>query len=325
MFTDILKIVPKIDDAEMRKMQTQLQSRFSKIAKSFGKGIANAFKGGGIAAIGLSLIDKVLNPLKETQEAIDRMLKTSDDIATNATQFNTSTGKLFKLVQLGKAQGLDQDNLFQLITKFQTAVAEAKADPSKDSAVRQFTGVEDTAEGFFTFIQSLQKMNRNDQLLVQQQVFGEKQILKMAEFLQSDFPQILKDTGLGKASDVGLGQNLDKLAGLEYKDRVNQVRRETGDVFTKGALINENMIKARDQAERANLARENQRIQSYTDLQNISNTTTQIMTLVEGGISMLGKLIGIVTPAMEKMTLALDKFMKSTLIRGVKSLFGKDE
>lgn len=325
MFTDILKIVPKIDEAELRKMQTNLQSRFTKIAKSFGKGIANSLKGGGIAGIGLALIDKVLNPLKETQEAIDRMLKTSDDIATNATQFNTSTGKLFKLVQLGKAQGLDQDNLFQLITKFQTAVAEAKADPSKNSAVQQFTGVTDTAEGFFSFIQSLQKMNRNDQLLVQQQVFGEKQILKMAEFLQSDFPKILKQTGLAKTSDIGLGKNLDKLAELEYQDRINQVKRETGDVFTKGALINESMIRERDKAERLALDRENQRIQSYTDLQNLSNTTTQIMTLVENGIGMLGKLIGVVTPAMEKMVQAVDRLMKSPVLRGIKSLFGKDE
>ena len=327
MFSEVLKIIPQIDPKDLAKMERSLQSRFTKIAKGFGKGIMNVFKGAGIAGVAMALIDKLLNPLKEVQESIERTLKMSDDIATNAAQFNTQTGKLFKLVQLGKATGLDQDNLFQLITKFQTAVAQAKADP-KDasvSSVRAFTGQTDTAEAFFNFIQSLQRMDKNTQVLVQQQVFGEKQILKMADFLQTDFAKKFTEVGLDKVSTSKLTGSIEKLAGLNDLADVLQARRETQDIMAKSGVINESMIRSRDKSERLNLEKENARIKSYNDLAAISDSVTKIFGVVEQGLAMLGNLISKLTPFIDKMSGAVDKFMKSPVVRGVKSLFGGDD
>lgn len=336
MFREILKIIPKLDDKDLAAMERALQTRFTKIAKSFGKGVMNVFKGGGIAGIALGFIDKLLNPLKETQEAIERTLKSSDDIATNATQFNTTAGRLFKLVQLAKATGLDQDNLFMLINKFQTAAAEAKADPSKPSSVRNFVQREvvdpatgkktmqnaDTAEAFFEFIQSLQKMDRNQQLLVQQQVFGEKQVLKMADFLQTDFGKKFKEVGLDKITSDKLTKSIDKLAGLNDLADALEARRNTTDIVSKAGVINEGMIRARDSSERQALQRENQRIASYENLAKISQTADKIAGLVEQGVSALGALITKLEPFIKKVEDAVDKILKSPVVRGVKSWFG---
>ena len=326
MFSEILKIIPQIDPAHLANMERALQSRFTKIAKGFGKGLVNIFKGGGLATAALALVDKLLNPLKEVQESIEKTLKTSDDLATNAGQFNTQTGKLFKLVQLAKATGLDQDNLFQLITKFQGAVAQAKADP-KDasvSSVRAFTGQTDTAEAFFNFIQSLQKMDKNTQVLVQQQVFGEKQILKMADFLQTDFVKKFSEVGLDKVSTSKLTSSIEKLAGLNDLADVLQARRETQDIVAKSGVINESMIRSRDKSERLNLEKENARIKSYNDLAAISDSVTKIFGVVEQGLGMLGGLISKLTPFIDKMTAAVEKFNKSPMVRGIKNMFGGD-
>lgn len=326
MFSEILKVIPKLDNKDLDAMQKQLQGRFTKIAKGFGKGLGNVLKGGGFLGIALGLLDKLLNPLKETNEAIDRMLKSSDDIATNATQFNTSAGKLFKLIQLAKATGLDQDTLFMQMQKFQTAIAEAKADPSKPSAVRNYVDQADTAEAFFEFIQSLQKMDRNQQLLVQQSVFGEKQILKMADFLQTDFAAKFKEVGLDKVTSGKLTTSIEKLAGLNDMADALAARRETTDMIAKSGIINSSMVRSRDKSAQIELQRENQRIQSYNDLAAISQTTDKIMALVEQGIGLLGNLITKLTPFVDKMSTAVDKFMKSPMVRGVKSWFGgKDE
>ena len=329
MLSEVLKIIPKLDTKDLANMQRNLQSRFTKIAKGFGKGLMNVLKGGGVLGAGLALIDKILNPLKETQEAIDRMLSSSDDISTNAKQFNTSTGKLYKLIQLAKASGLDQDNLFQLITKFQGAVAQAKANPKDDavSSVRNFIGQEDTAEGFFNFIKSVQALDKNTQVLVQQQVFGEKQILKMADFLQQDFEKLGKAIGIDKVTSARYGTSIDKMADLKDLDDILTTRREGQDVLRKAGIINEGMVRARDASERLNLEKENKRIQSYTDLQTISDTTTKIFGLVEQGVAMLGSLITTLTPMANRLIEAIEKFMKSPMIRGVRGLFGggKDE
>lgn len=328
MFSEILKIVPKLDNDALMTMQKQLQSRFTKLAKSFGSGLVGALKGGGIAGIAIGLIDKILNPLKETQDAIDKMLKSSDDIATNANQFNTTAGKLYKLVALAKSAGLDQENLFTLITKFQGAVAQAKANPQDEAvkSVRNYTNQKDTAEGFFQFIQELQKMDKNQQILVQQQVFGEKQILKMADFLQTDFAQKFKEVGLDKVQSQILTDSIEKMAKLNDLADVKTAAREMQNIINKSGIINENMINSRDKSERLALEKEDRRIKSYEDLMAISQTSDKIFLLVDEGVKMIGSFIKTFTPQMERFMMLLEGFSKSPWIRGVKNLFGgKDD
>ena len=318
-----------MDSSDLKKLEDQLQSRFTKISKKFGKGLMDVLKGGGIAGLALGLIDKLLNPLQAVQESIDRMLKTSDDLATQANQFNTSSGKLFKLVQIGKSAGLDQEGLFTLITKFQTAVAQAKADPNDQSvsAVRNFTNEKDTALNFFNFIQSLQKLDRNQQLLVQQQVFGEKQIGKMSEFLNLDFAQQFKATGLDKVSSEKFTKANDKLAKLSDLADILKVKNENQDLINKAGVINESMIRQRAKSDALALEKENLQIKSYNDLAAISDTVSKIMLIVEQGVGLIGKLINMVTPFINQATDFMAKFLKSPLMRGVRGLFGggKDE
>lgn len=327
MFKEVLKIIPKMDAKDIENMQRALQSRFTKLAKSFSKGIAGGFKSLVTGGLALGLIDKVLNPLQDIQEAIDKTLSASDDISTNATQFNTTSGKLFKLVQLAKATGLDEQNLFMLINKFQTAVAQAKSDPTDESvsAVRNFVGETDTAQGFFNFINALKKMDKNTQILAQAQIFGEKQTLKMAEFLQTDFAERGAKIGLTSVTSEKLTKDIDKLAALNDLQANFAVRRETLDVATKARNINESMIIARNKSEEIKLKQLNDQIKSYSDLAAISKSVDQIMGLVQQGVGLLGGLISKLTPAIEKMAQAADKFMKSPMIRGVKSLFGGKE
>jgi len=329
LLTDILKIIPKMDSSDLKKLEDQLQSRFTKISKKFGKGLMDVLKGGGIAGLALGLIDKLLNPLQQVQESIDRMLKTSDDLATQANQFNTSSGKLFKLVQIGKSAGLDQEGLFTLITKFQTAVAQAKADPNDQSvsAVRNFTNEKDTALNFFNFIQSLQKLDRNQQILVQQQVFGEKQIGKMSEFLNLDFAKQFRATGLDKQSSETFTKSIDKMAKLSDLADILKVKNENKDIIDKSRVINESMIKQRAKSDALALEKENLQIKSYNDLAAISDTVSKIMLIVEQGVGLIGKLINMVTPFINQATDFMQKFLKSPLMRGVRGLFGggKDE
>ena len=321
-----------MDSSDLKKLEDQLQSRFTKISKKFGKGLMDVLKGGGIAGLALGLIDKLLNPLKAVQESIDRTLKTSDDLATQANQFSTSSGKLFKLVQIGKSAGLDQEGLFTLITKFQTAVAQAKADPNDQSvsAVRNFTNEKDTAINFFNFIQSLKKLgeiDRNQQLLVQQQVFGEKQIGKMSEFLNLDFAKQFRATGLDKQSSETFTKAIDKMAKLSDFADILKVKNENKDIIDKSRLINESMIKQRAKSDALALEKENLQIKSYNDLAAISDTVSKIMLIVEQGVGLIGKLINMVTPFINQATDFMQKFLKSPLMRGVRGLFGggKDE
>lgn len=326
-FSDILKILPKLDNKDLANMEKSLQSRFTKIAKGFGKGIMTALKGGGWIALIGAAIDKILNPLKEVQEAIDRTLKTADDISTQANQFNTSSGKLLKAVTLAKASGLDQDSLFMLMQKFQTAVAQAKVNPNDQSvnSVKNFVGQKDTLEAFFGFMEELKKLNTDQQVLIQQQIFGDKQIGKMSEFLNADFNKLGKITGIDKISSESATKAVNHTAELSDLNDALGSGRDFSDILKKSGIINEAMIRSRDAQERQTLDKENSRIQSYEDLAAISMTAEKIFGLVDKGVSLLGSLISTLVPAVNKMADAASKFLGSPMIRGIKSIFGGKE
>lgn len=295
MFKEILKIIPTIGSSDLNKMERSLTQRFGRIAKKFGKGLTASLAGGGIAGLALGLIDKLLNPLKETQEAIDRALKRGDDVVTNAKQFGTTAGKLFKLQALGKATGLDPEQLDVLLTKFQGAVAQAKANPQDESAssVRQFRNDTDMAESFFQFIQQLKKMDKNQQVLVQTQVFGEKQILKMADFLQTDFTKIAPTFGAADKATPGL----EKLAEMNDLKDLRASQQDFNDTLKKAGIITKGMVENNARRQQLDLDAENQRIGSYKSLATVAEASTKMLAGIETGIlklaDMLEKLGGI--------------------------------
>lgn len=315
MFKEILKIIPRLDNGDLNKMDRTLSQRFGKIAKKFGSGLLAAIKGGGIAGLALTLVDKILNPLQDVQESIDRIFKRGDDLVTYAKQFNTTSGKLAKLQAFAQSAGLDNEALFFALSKFQTAVAEATVDPNKPTSVRQFAGRTDTADAFFEFIQGLQKLDQGSQSLVQKEVFGERQVLKMADFLQSDFQALNKF--FAKFDSDKLTQAADKAGGLSDLADTLAAQRGLQDLINKSKIVNEGVVRAQDQRARAELSREDERIKSYQSLSTISEASTKIVSLVEGGLLKLTDLVTKVTG----LTELVKKLAPSRLF---KNFFGGD-
>ncbi len=260
------------------------------MSKKFGKGLVAALTGGGVAGFALGIVDKLLNPLKETQDAIDNMLKKSDDIVANAKQFGTTSGKLARLVAIAQSTGLDQQSLFTMLTKFQGAIAEATADPTKETSVRQFAPKllrdengkplknqpePDIASLFFEFIQQSQKLNKSDQFLAQKDVFGEKLILKMSDFAQSDL--VKQNKLLGGPSAEQLTKGFNKTGDLNDLKDLLTAKRTLNDDFTKSKIINADMVKQQDARAQLDLDRENKQIQSYQSLAEISIATNTVL------------------------------------------------
>jgi len=324
MFKEVLKIEPRIEGRDLASMERTLNKRFQNVAKKFGSGLVTAIKGGGITGLAIALIDKLLNPLKEVQDSIQRSLNNADQLNTNAGQFNTTSGKLARLQAFGKAKGLEPEQLNVLIQKFQSAVADAAADPSKQSAVSAFVGETDTAEAFFEFIQSLQKLNKTQQSLVQAEVFGEKQILKMSEFLQTDFAQAARM--IGGPSAEQLTQSIDRTAMLEDVQAFLRQRRELGDLDTKGQRIKPSMIQSMNEAEEIALTQENKRLGSYDSLKAIQINTDKLVKKLEDAYLKLAPAIATVLPVIvEQIGTAAKGIEKSRAVRGMVPGAGKDK
>lgn len=293
MFREVLKIVPQVERGALNQMESQLNSRFSKVAKKFGRGLVQVLKGGGVLGATIALVDKFLNPLKDVQEAIERTLSRADDVVTQAGQFNTTPGKLFKLQRLAQSAGLDEQTLSQMLIKFQGALAEAEADPSKPSSVREFVGYSpDTVETFFRYIQELrelQKTNPNAANLAQQETFGEKLILKMSDFVQQDQRKVLRELRLPD-SEV-LDKDLNSQATLADLKDLLASRRESDDLRVKSRSITEGTIREQDKVERLRLKNENQNVENFKDLSGVEQAALQVTGLLNQLIAQTGKLL----------------------------------
>lgn len=335
MLTEVLKIQPKLDNNELNQMERSLSSRFGKIAKGFGRGLKLA----SVAALGAAVLDKLINPLQEVKAAIDRTLGKADDIVTNAKQFNTTTENLLKIRSLGNVRGLTNENVDLLLTKFQGAVAQAKADPNDpaNSAVKNYVNEKDTAMAFYNFIQQLQKMDKNQQVLVQQQVFGEKQVLKMAEFIQDvgfkESADSLKKVDFAKAAAAA-----EKLGALNDKLTANRTVNELNDLSGKASVINKGTLSNINRSEIANLNRENARISRsaamFTAEENIANLTDNVEKLVNMAVTELPILmkglnatVDLLKKSVEGWSMLFKVIKESGAYKGIMNWFGggKDE
>lgn len=365
MLTEVLKIRPQLDESEANGMEKKLSARFTRIAKGFGRGLKLA----SVAALGAAVLDKLVNPLQEVKAAIDRTLGKADDIVTNAKQFGSTTENLLKVRALGQVRGLSGDNIDLLLTKFQGAIAEASLNPNNPttSAVKNFIpkalpivksgqtvipgvnqaepkpGVplqrekQDTALAFYNFIIELQKMDKNQQVLVQQQVFGEKQVLKMAEFLQDtgfqDSIASLKKVDFAKAAKA-----TEHNAELNDKMAANRTVNELNDQIKKAQVINNGTIQNVNRSEIGALTRENGKIArsdaAFTAEERIANIqdsleqlTSEIITNIPIITTALQKAVDLLRDAVDGWKSIFLLLKGSPMVKGIKSLFGggKDE
>jgi len=332
VFSEILKIIPRLDNKDLNTMEKSLSSRFSRIAKGFGKVLKVSL----LASFGASVLQKLLSPLNEVREAIDRTLKSADDVVTNAGQFGTTTEKLLKLRALGGLKGLQPEQLDLLLTKFQTGLAQAQANPNDPavSSLKNFVGKGDTADAFFSFIQSLQKTDPAQRLLIQEQVFGEKQILKMSEFLQSNFSESLGE--LSKVDFSTVARAVESIEKNESTNTKNATLRGLQDYVNKARVINPGTIDQINATEVQNLKRENDRIGNFKNAakveENINKISDNIEKLVNQTITELPIIMESLNVVVDLLKTAVsgwkdifDFIKKSPAFKGIKSLFGKGE
>lgn len=297
MFKETLLITPKLTPSDLSTMEKSLQGRFTKVAQGFGKGLLSVLGGAGVAglvggAIGSAIgaiYDRLVAPLKETQSAIETQLKKSDDLTAQAKAFGSSSGQLQRLQAFGQATGVDSGTLSVLIQKFQGAVAEAVADPNKATSVRRFVGNKDTVEAFFQYIQGLQGLNANDRTRAQTEVFGEKQILKIADFLQSDFGALAKR--LGGPTATALTKSNDKLNRISDLADEHAASRGLNDTPAKARLINDSILGSIDKQAAFDLEVQNKRIASFDAIAATALTAEKINQKIDDIILKLGDLV----------------------------------
>lgn len=320
MWTEYLKLKPVLDSTSLKTMVNRLNSRFTKVAKRFGRGLKNVLKSGAIIGSVSAIADKLLNPLKETQAVFDRILQNSDSLATNAKLFETSAGRLFKLQEIGRAAGIQPELMFQLLQKFQLMLARTREEQAQGKQVTtplaEFTDETDMAEAFFKYIQSIKQASADVRTLANARIFGDELPLRAAELFQIDPQKILKDINALDASDYDA--SIDKIATLSDLTDKLAAKRNLEDMINKANVVNEGMVLGNDRTQRQLLQQENIRLKSYESLKSAEESVQKITNSVEQGFTFLYTKIPFVIDLGERFLTGLRKIGEDMVtIKGV--------
>ena len=283
LFNEILRLRPQLDRGQLNNMQRQLNTRFGNVAKRFGSGLKTAFMGfakGALIAGAVTAITRLLNPIREVDDAISNILDKADNIATRARQFGVEAGKYFKISQLAEASDLQQAQLDQMISRFQVELERSRE--TGTGALAGFTGESDVISAFYRFMQAAQRLSEDERAKLYSDIFGERPSGRAAEFLMQDFQRLQKDLRLRPFTEYT--SEINRLAALQDREAIYRTIRERDErFFGVGGQITHDMLRQRDVAERQRIREVDLQAQMYDEMQALNLATGEIKQYVQSG------------------------------------------
>lgn len=288
MFTDTAKIQPDVDKSAAKKMEKDLNSRFGRVAKRFSTGLRKAIRHGltftGLTALAGGVIAKLLNPLQETEELLNRVLDKGASATDAAEDLGTDAGKLMRLEAVAQMKGVDQQTMRDMLNKFQVALArerEAAAAGQEAGTLRNFVNEKDTAQAFLDFIRSMQAVDKDRQVIVQNEIFGDRVRGRAAAFFNEtkilDLLRMLPDS-------MVLGPAIERTNTIAGERDVMTVVNEVDAFIKQSKAIPENIVNTLDRAQQNRIEKEVEQLSQFESLRNAQQS-------LEESINELRKLV----------------------------------
>lgn len=299
MFSEILKIIPIIDNARAKTLENSLHGRFKRVAKGFGKALNFAIKGT-ILGISLGLLQKLLDPIKEIEERVNKLLDDGSDLVDNAADFGATAGEMKRLQDIGGALGVKPEQLKDMLTKYQDAIEGAKKEmlekgsieSASGQAVSKYINDSNMVESFINYLKGLQAtqpqsiikdgrrvdLGLQTQQTLQENVFGKKFGAAQNRLMMADFNAIANQTG---SSDTkGMSARFERVARLAEMQRIGAIRSENKYGAQQMDAINPSMITGLQQIQDKKEADLADKMRKFDTLKKADELMTKITEVV---------------------------------------------
>ena len=344
MFTEILKIKPKLDNASAKQAENSLSKRFGRVSKKFGAGLKGAIKGN-LLFMSLGMIAGMLNPLKDVEERFKALMGQGNDLQESADMAGTTPAKMQVLRDTAFIRGnITPDKLDGMIASFTNAVEKARDEQTlinksgdknaklseESSYVKDWLDSTDMAEAFSEFTQSLKSLTDTSGMdnlsdgtglalrnKVETSVLGEKQKGSAKKFIETDFSEFYKAVA-PKDTEV-INRATKNITEQSMLDRVLETQRRNNDYIDMSGQLNNSRVT--DMSSRATL--EDKKIQdqarAYETLSKMASGLEEITSIVRSVMELMAKGFGEIGQLLKMLHL-------SRTIRGaIGSLTGDDK
>lgn len=299
-----IQIQPQIDRSDAKKMEKDLNRRFSRVSKKFGQHLTSSLKRvgkiglGGLMAGAAGIIGAILtNPFDKINADLNNTLEKFDNTATRATQFGVSAGKYFEAEQILATAGVK--DIDAVLARFSTTLAKAK--PRSDGSVedpylKEFLGAQNDLDAFYAFAKRLSQLNPQERNNAAETVFGEKIGLKIAEVLQTDLSKRRTEI-FGNSNADQLTSEIDRLGKVEEKQAILRARLNVEELNQKSRSITNNTVKNQNKIEQEQLKQQSVQLSQYEVFAALKLSQERMASSVEG---IRSDLTGIIAPIVGK-------------------------
>ena len=310
----VLQIDPKISAEDAKKTESQLNSRFAKVAKNYGdemrkqnEKVTSGFssrmklalgklKVGWIALAG-AVASVLTNPFDEVDAKLNELLSKFDNISTRATQWGVDPTRYWLLNQVGRITGVPEGGIDNALLRIADRLDMART--GEDPTLKNYLDEKDIIDVFYKLAQTWNQMNPTERGASMADILGTRQANTFAELVQSDWNK-LAQTAMAGYSWGDLGKSIDKLAGLEEKQAIQRAQLETRELMSGSAMISRSTIESQLSVELAKQRNVLEKMQNYATYAStevtalkISNTVNDIKTGVQEIVQKLGDITGI--------------------------------
>lgn len=295
----ILNVKPTISASDGRKLETDLNGRFARVAKKFGGALRTVgsklrgiIAGGAVAGITAMMT----NPIDSLNSTLDDTLRRYDDISSRAKQLGVSSGQLFQATAIAKSAGIQEEDFRAMLTAYAVKVGEAKA--GQDQMLAEFVN-EDLLTGFFKMVQSLQKLTPEQRAYFGAKILGEDDVSKLAELINTDVQERHREL-FGSTTSEQTTRAIERLASTEGKQSILRGRLDVENLLAKSQTITDNTVRMQNEIAKKQQEAENINFSNYEMFARMQAAT-------EDSKVILADMQAKIAPLLEKSVGILDK------------------
>ena len=315
----VLQIDPKISAEDAKKTESQLNSRFAKVAKNYGdemrkqnEKVTSGFssrmklalgklKVGWLALAG-AVASVLTNPFDEVDAKLNELLSKFDNISTRAKQFGVDPTKYWLYTQVGSIAGVkDAGQLDNALLRIADRLELART--GEDPTLKNYLDEKDVIDVFYKLAQTWNQMNPTERASSMADILGTRQANTFAELVQSDWGQ-LADLALrvnGKQYTPKQAKSrIEKLADLEEQQAIGRAQLQTRELMTGADLISRSTLQSQlsvELAKQRNILDKMAQYATYASTEvttlNIKNAVNDIKTDVQNIATRLADYLGV--------------------------------
>lgn len=291
----VLNIDPKISAEDAKKTESQLNSRFAKVAKNYGdemrkqnEKVTNSFgshmklalgklRVGWVALAG-AVASVLTNPFDEVDAKLNELLSKFDNISTRAKQWGVDPTRYWLLNQVGRISGVPEGGIENALLRIADRLEQART--GEDPTLKNYLQENDIIDVFYKLAQTWNQMNPTERGASMGDILGTRQANVFAELVQSDWNK-LAQTAMAGYDWGDLGKSIDKLANLEEQQAIQRAQLETRELMSGSAMISRSTLTSQLSVELAKQRNAIDKLANYATFASTEATTLNIKNSVD--------------------------------------------